>query len=99
MNSFDEFSKALYVAKTCMEVRFCDLKKRRNEMINLINRGRVVVPGSFECVDRYDKELCDLASSIIAIYIWIFPRCVMRNIWNIFQIRLNDIDAFKRMLL
>lgn len=68
MNSFDEFSKALYVAKTCMEVRFYDLKKRRNEMINLINRGRVVVPGSFECVDRYDKELCDLASSIIAIY-------------------------------
>ena len=65
MNSFDEFSKALYVAKTCMEVRFCDLKNRRSEMINCV---RVGVPGSVECVDRYDKELRDIASSIIAIY-------------------------------
>lgn len=65
MNSFDEFSKALYVAKTCMEVRFGDLKKRRSEMIKCL---RVGVPGSAECVDRYDKELRDIASSIIAIY-------------------------------
>lgn len=65
MDSFDEFSKALYVAKTCMEVRFTDLKKRRCEMIDLV---RVDVPGSIECVDRYDRELRDIASSIIEIY-------------------------------
>ena len=65
MNSFDEFGKALYVAITCLEVRFADLEKRRSEMIDCV---RVGVPGSVECVDRYNKELRDIACSIIAIY-------------------------------
>lgn len=59
------FRNALEFAITCMEVRFIDLKKSRAEMLRCLKVG---VPGSAECVDRYDKELRNIASSIIEIY-------------------------------
>lgn len=60
-----DFRNALNFAITCMEVRFIDLKNRRVEMLRCLKVG---VPGSAECVDLYDKELRNIALSIIEIY-------------------------------